>query len=168
VSIAQALRESRKARGLKQGELGLPYSESMVSMVERGERPLAADIAPMLAAKLDHPAIIAELARELTGFGPAWLDGDAVDLHRASVREKCLEELREAMEAINDIGAYIPPGTENDRRHKERYAHLLQVFDAIQACFVYCGVQSLDYGFSMLQLSKDHHLKLKARHYVAT
>lgn len=167
MSIAQALKTSRKDRGLKQSELEIPYSDSMVSMIERGDRHIAPDVAPMLAQKLDHPALFAEIARELTGgFGPAWLNGPNVDLHRSSVREKCLEELREAMAAIEKFAASRPPGAETEMDRKARYEHLLQAFDAIVALFHYIGIQCLEYGFSMLKLSRDHYAKLKGKRYV--
>lgn len=137
-------------------------------MIESGTRTIAKDMAPIMAAKLDHPALYAELARELTGFGPAWLDGPNVDLHRAAVREKCLEELREAMQAIDKHCAYVPPDAATDRARKERYEHLMQVMDAIEACFMHVGTQCLDYGYSMRQLSQDHYDKLRSKRYVAS
>lgn len=166
MNVGQALRQSRKERGVAQSEL-TPYGQTMVAKVEKGQRQVAIDVAPHLATKLDHPALYLELARELTGgYGPAWLDGPNVDLHRASVRERCLEELHEAMEAINKWGSSVPPAVETDRDRKGRYEHLMQCFDAIVALSTYVGVQCLEYGFSMLQLSKDHYGKLKGKRYV--
>ena len=164
--IPQAIRLSRTFRKVKQTDLGVPYSQQMLSAIERGERTIARDMAPKLAEKLDHPALYAELARELTGFAPAWLDGANVDLHRAAVREKCVEELHEAIQAIERIDAYFPPTFETERRKRERYEQLMQVMDAIEACYMHVGVQCLDYGFSMRQLSKDHYNKLRSKRYV--
>jgi transcriptional regulator with XRE-family HTH domain len=55
MSVAQGLMISRKARGLRQGDLP-GYTQTMVSMIEKGERKLAKDAAPLIADKLDHPA----------------------------------------------------------------------------------------------------------------
>jgi transcriptional regulator with XRE-family HTH domain len=166
VAIPQAVRIARIYRGRRQGEI-TGYSQQMISAIERGERAVAPDAAPMLAQQLDHPALYAELSRELTGVGPAWLDGAAVDLHRASVREKAIEELREAMAAIERWPAARPPDSESEGARRDRYSHLLQVYDAMVACFAYLGVQCLEYGYSMLQLSRDHYRKLKSKRYVA-
>jgi transcriptional regulator with XRE-family HTH domain len=168
LSLGQAITISRVARGLKRGDLSsLGYTESMLGKIERGERRPAKDMAPRLAEKLDHPALYAELSRELTGgVGPAWLNGPNVDLHRASVREKCLEELREAMDAIDGCTSSKPPGTESEPDRRARYQHLIQCFDAWVALWAYMGVQCLEYGFSILKLSRDHFAKLKQRRYV--
>lgn len=163
--IPQAVRVARTYRGRRQGDI-TGYSQQMISAIERGERQVAPDAAPLLAKELDHPALYAELARELTGVGPAWLDGVAADLHRAAVREKALEELREALQAIERLPASRPPAVETDSQRRERYAHLLQVYDAMVAAYVYLGVQCLEYGYSMLQLSRDHYNKLRGRRYV--
>lgn len=168
MSVSQAIRVSRTYRRIKQADLDVPYSQQMVSMVESGQRTIARDMAPIMAAKLDHPALYAELARELTGFGPAWLDGPNVDLHRAAVREKCLEELREAIQAVDNQPAYTPPEVLTDRARKDRYEHLLQVMDAIEACFMHVGTQCLEYGYSMRQLSDDHYKKLRGKRYVTS
>jgi len=147
--------------------MGVPYSQQMLSMIEKGQRELAKDMAPIVAARLDHPALYAELAREMTGFGPAWLDGPNVDLHRAAVREKCLEELREALQSLDKHSAYIPPDALTERSRKERYEHLMQVMDAIEACYMHIGVQCLDYGYSMLQVGRDHYAKMRSKRYIA-
>lgn len=168
MSVSQAIRVGRAYRKLKQTEMNVPYTQQMLSMVENGHRALAKDMAPILAERLDHPALFAELARELTGFGPAWLDGPNVDLARAAVKEKCYEELREAIAAMDKFPAYMPPSAMTEGDRKGRYQHLLQVMDAIEACFMYIGTQSLDYGYSMLQLSKDHYAKLKGKRYIAS
>lgn len=166
--IPQAIRISRTYRRIKQTDMDVPYSQQMLSAVECGERQIAKDMAPILAARLDHPALYAELAREMTGFGPAWLDGPNVDLHRAAVREKCLEELREAMQAMDRYSAYLPPDVLSDRDRKARYEHLLQVMDSIEAGFMYIGTQCLEYGYSMRQLSQDHYNKLRSKRYIAS
>lgn len=139
----------------------------MVSAIERGERQVAPCVAPHLATKLDYPALYLEMARELTGgFGPAWLNGPNVDLHCAAVREKALEELGEAVTVIEHFDASRPPLMDTEREHKQKYAHLLQVFDAVVAAYHYVGIQCLEYNFSMLQVSRDHYNKLRSKHYV--
>lgn len=167
VGVPQALVISRKARSKRQSELGVPYSQQMVSKIENGERTIADDMAPHFARALDHPAMFFELARELTGgFGPAWLNGTNVDLHRSSVREKCVEELDEAIQEIEKFRSAKPPHAEGDAERRRRKDHLLQVMDAVQAAYMYIGIQCEEYGFSLLQLSQEHFNKLRSLRYV--
>lgn len=166
LTIPQALRISRIYREMSQADVDVPLSQQMKSAIERGQRLVPTDIAPVLAAQLDHPALYAEMARELTGFGPAWLDGPNVDLHRAAVREKCMEELREAMQAMDKHAGYLLPDAMTDRQQKERYEHLLQAMDGLVALYTYIGTQCLEYGYSMAQVSRDHYAKLRGRRYV--
>jgi transcriptional regulator with XRE-family HTH domain len=166
MQLSHAIRVARVYRGKKQDEIP-GYSQQMVSMIEHGKRSVSPDAAPLLAKELDHPALFAALIRELTGgFGPAWLNGPNVDLHRASVREKTFEELHEAIEAMKKFAAYKPPDCETERDRQARYEHLMQVWDAMVALFHYIGIQCLEYGYSMMQLSRDHYNKLKGKRYV--
>ncbi|QQE80887.1 helix-turn-helix domain-containing protein [Alicyclobacillus sp. SO9] len=167
MSVGQAIRDRRKEQGLKASDLGLPYTDSMIRKIESGERRLAKDVAPQLAQSLDHPALYFALAREYSGgFGPAWLDGENVDLHRSSVREKCIEELEEALVWLDKSASNRPPEAETTSQRKGRREHLLQVMDAAQACYVYVGVQCEAYGFSLLDISKEHYNKLRSLRYV--
>jgi transcriptional regulator with XRE-family HTH domain len=168
MSVAQGLVISRTARGLRQGDLP-GYTQTMVSMIERGERKLAKEAAPLIADKLDHPALYFELQREVTGgVGPAWLNGPNVDLHRSAVREKAKEEFTEAIDAIDRFATCKPPAAETEQERKKRWDHLLQVLDAIEAGYMYIAIQCEEYGFSMKQLSKAHYDKLRGKRYVVS
>lgn len=167
MSVAQAIRTARKDRGLKQDELGVPYSTSMVGMIERGQRQVAPDVMPILSERLDHPAVDMECARQATGgCGPAWMDGPAVDLHRAAMREKTLEELREAMEFMARTNTAKPPAllTEAERRKLEE--HLQQVIDGIQWARQFVGVMCLEYGISHRKVWRDHRAKMRSKRYI--
>lgn len=167
MSVGQALRVSRRAAGSKQSEVRVPYSQSMLAKIETGKRRVAPDMAPRIGQALDHPAILLELAREMSGgWGAPWLDGPNVDLHRAAVRERCLEELDEAVTAIKEWCACKPPSTETEGERKRRYEHLMEAMDGVVALSTYIGVQCTEYGFSMLQVSRDHYAKLKGKRYV--
>lgn len=138
----------------------------MIGRIENGNRQMAPDIAPTVASKLDHPAVYMEMARELTGgYGPAWLDGPNVDLHRAVVRERCLEETEEALMHIRKACTCKPPAIATEGEQKIRRSHLIQVLDAIEAMSMYVGVQCLEYEFSVSQLYREHHRKLESLRY---
>ncbi|WDL97838.1 helix-turn-helix transcriptional regulator [Alicyclobacillus sp. ALC3] len=167
MTVPQALHESRQARGVSQSAVGAPYGQQMISEIERGNRKIAADMAPRIGQALDDPAILLELAREMSGgWGPAWLNGPNVDLHRAVVREMCLKELHESIEAVQQWSTIKPPVAETEGERKRRYQHLLQIMDNEVALSTYIGIQCREYGFSMLQLSRDHYARLKGKRYV--
>ncbi|WAH38581.1 hypothetical protein [Alicyclobacillus dauci] len=167
MSIQQALRISRTSRGLKQSDLDVPVTQQMISAIEKGTRQMAADLAPHFNRIVDHHAMYFETMREATdGVGPSYLDGPNVDLHRSAVREKCLEELQEAVDAISHFATNKPPGAEGDTHRRKREEHLLQVMDAIQASYMYIGVQCEEYGFSMRAINQKHRKKLESLRYV--
>jgi transcriptional regulator with XRE-family HTH domain len=168
MSVAQGLVISRTARGLRQGDLP-GYTQTMVSMIERGERKLAKEAAPLIADKLDHPALYFELQREVTGgVGPAWLNGPNVDLHRSAVREKTEEECMEFLDALRKFGTSKPPQCETEQERKKRWDHLLQGLDVVEAVYMYIAIQCEEYGFSLKALSKAHYDKLRGKRYVVS
>ena len=61
------------------------------------------NISKYFAEKHNNPWVALEAAAEYTGWGPVKLDGEMVDLHRASVAMKTKEELTEALEAIESV-----------------------------------------------------------------
>lgn len=113
MSIGQALREARERRGLTQeatGQAGY-ISGKMVSAIECGRRTVGPDVLERLATKLDYPRLYMEAAAEVTGgvYASPWLDGDGVDLHRASVWAKTCEELNEAIKAVSSADVINAP-----------------------------------------------------------
>ncbi|GMA64725.1 helix-turn-helix domain-containing protein [Alicyclobacillus fastidiosus] len=163
MSLGQVIKEVRKARGLSQTDLGIPYGQSMIGRIERDERRVAPDIAPILVDKLDHPAVSITAMHEMTGgVGPVYLNGDNVDLHRSSVRERCLHEMSESMDAIQRFHTSKPPERETERERNQRKEHLLEVLDSIVHEYMYVAVQCEEYGFSFKELHNAHYAKLRS------
>lgn len=156
------MREARKERGLLPGDLGLPYDDSMIRKIETGARKVAKDVAPMLIERLDDAAVTLAAIREFVGIGPAWLDGENVDTHRSAIRESCMREMLESIEAIERFATFKPPISETDHERKKRKEHLFEVLDSIVYQYMYVAVQCSEYGFSFKELHDAHYAKLRS------
>jgi len=146
-------------------ELGV--SRSAISAYKTGRRKIPKDIAAKLVQKLDDGFLAMELAAMATGG--AWvreLDGEHVDLHRASVAAKTQEELREALEAVQRVCVAAPPRAMPKEKLRQLEEALIQAIDAIVALTHYVAVICREYGFSWVELWRKHFRKLKARKYV--
>lgn len=169
MSLGQILKEARAQSGYTQLELGdeLFVSRSTVAMVETGQRDLPDEVVPVAVGKLDCGFLAMEVASRYTGGAfVSKLNGDAVDLHRASVKEKSIEEMREALDAVKNVCVANRPERigESDREKLEH--SLLQVIDAIVALTHYVAVVCREYGFSWIKMWKKHRQKLKEDGYL--
>lgn len=168
--LGLAIREARINRNFTQktvGSIGF-CSGKLISAIERGERQPSVDVVERLTKELDDPRLYMEAANEVTGgvFGVSWLDGDCVDLHRASVKEKVIEELSEAIRAINNVKVYDnPKAIKPDRKEyaKKSIQESIDVYDAI-AHFI--AVMCNEYGLSIKEMFKEHRQKLMERGYL--
>ncbi len=100
MGVPQGLREAREFRKVHQRPLGrqIGLSDSMISMIENGERQVPVDVAPVLARKLDHPRLYIELALAAAGgAGPSFFDGPGADQHCLCRSEDAVIEMAEAI-----------------------------------------------------------------------
>ncbi|GGA31362.1 hypothetical protein GCM10011384_21060 [Psychrobacillus lasiicapitis] len=88
--------------------LDINLTRETVSKYENGRSKVPSDISRTLVNKYDNPKFAMTIRNEYTGTGPKWLDGPNVDLHRSSVKEKTLEELREALETLESFSLAKP------------------------------------------------------------
>lgn len=172
MAVGEAIREAREARGMTQdavGEIGF-ISNKMVSAVERGTRPASADVLKRMATALDYHRLYMEASAEITGgvYASPWLDGDGVDLHRASVWAKTTEELNEALKAIMETCVVNSPARADDQRRQQVRESLIQAIDVRVAVDHYVGIICEEYGFSLLDVYREHRRKLESRGYVKT
>jgi DNA-binding XRE family transcriptional regulator len=173
LGVSTALKRAREARGLKQQAIGdiCFLSYKTVSAIETGRRRLPMDVAPKVAAALDDPEMYAALQAQATGgVASPWLNGEKVDLHRASVRAKALEELDEAMSAIERARAVINARSRDDLDEaalREIMESLEEVLEAQTACQMYIGIIAQQYNISLLALYQRHHQELRAKGYIA-
>lgn len=170
MSIGEAIREARKYRGLTQNEAGnIGYvSGKMVSAIECGQRPAGADILERLTTSLDHPRLYMEAVEQVTGgvYCSPWLDGEGVDLHRASVWGKTCEELHEAVKAVSEVDVINAPIRANEDRREMILQSIFQVLDARVASDHYVAIMCQEYGFSLQDLYREHRKKLESRGYI--
>ncbi|WP_027410345.1 hypothetical protein [Anoxybacteroides tepidamans] len=165
---ADAAREARHATGMTQQQLSFEIYESResVSHQENGRYRVQPNVSKYFAEKHNNPWVAMEAAAEYTGWGPVKLDGEVVDLHRASVAMKTKEELMEALQAIESVCVANHPRSirEFDKHHLEEA--IMQAIDAIVALTQYVAVICVDYGFSWLKMWQQHRAKLKAKGFI--
>jgi DNA-binding XRE family transcriptional regulator len=165
---ANAVKAARKAANMTQQQLSFEIYESResVSHQENGRYRVQPNISKYFAEKHNNPWVALEAAAEYTGWGPVKLDGEMVDLHRASVAMKTKEELTEALEAIESVCVANHPRSIGEFDRKQLEEAILQAIDAIVALTQYVAVICLDYGFSWLDMWKKHRTKLKAKGFI--
>lgn len=170
MSVGLALREARQVKKISQQALGSMgfCSGKLISAIEREERQPSFDIMGKLTYELDDPRLYMEVAEEVTGgvFSVPWLNGDCVDLHRSSVKEKVEEELNEAIESIRLTRICNNPKTcKSDQRRLIRKS-ILETIDVLVACTTYIAIMCREYEFSVRELFKEHRNKLVERGYL--
>lgn len=172
MSVSTALKKAREAKNLKQEAVGqeIYLSAKMISAIERGRRKLPKDASPKVATMLDDPELYAALQAQATGgVASPWLDGDRVDLHRSSVRDKTIEELSEAIEALSKARMLVNAKDASDLDAdglKQIKEALHQLVEAQTACQVAIGVLCKQYNLSMAQVYRDHISELITKGYV--
>jgi transcriptional regulator with XRE-family HTH domain len=167
MGVGNTLKEMRGDQSQLQLSMELNVSRESVSAYETERAKLPVDVSQKLMEKYDHPFYAMAVASEYTAG--AWvgkLNGDNIDLHRASVRSKTKEELNEALEAIMGVCLANPPKGMKEHQKREYEAALMQAMDAIVALTHYVAIACKEYGFSWLKLWRSHRAKLKAAGYV--
>lgn len=161
--VGAALREARMHRGLRQGDVAgvALVSHQMVSAAEAGRKRLMPDCLRRATEHLDHPRLHIEAACEITGGAcTPWLDGERVDLHRSSVRAKALEELMEAVRAVEALDI-------TNRGEPENLGDVIQqVIDAEGAAKKLVAILCLEFGRSARAEYRKHQQKLRRRGYL--
>ncbi|MBY9081053.1 XRE family transcriptional regulator [Paenibacillus sp. HN-1] len=162
-----ALESAMKREGETRKEVGrIAHSDpSMIGKVIKGSRKASEPVMRAATQHYDDGQLFLAAAGEVTGGAfPPWLNN--VDLHRASVLVKSVEELREVLAAsseapISKTGEQI---TETERRQIKRL--LMETVEAITALTHLAAVLCREYSFSWLGTWKEHRAELKAKKYV--
>ncbi|QSB48799.1 helix-turn-helix transcriptional regulator [Parageobacillus toebii] len=165
---ANAVKEARKNANMTQQQLSFEIYESResVSHQENGRYRVQPNIAKYFAENHNNPWVALEAAAEYTGWGPVKLDGEVVDLHRASVAMKTKEELTEALEAIESVCVANHPRSIRELDKQRLEEAILQAIDAIVALTQYVAVICIDYGFSWVKMWQKHRTKLKSKGFI--
>jgi DNA-binding XRE family transcriptional regulator len=165
---ANAVKEARKDADMTQQQLSFEIFESResISHQENGRYRVQPNISKYFAEKHNNPWVALEAAAEYTGWGPVKLDGEMVDLHRASVAMKTKEELTEALEAIESVCVANHPRSIRELDKQRLEEAILQAIDAIVALTQYVAVICIDYGFSWVKMWQKHRTKLKSKGFI--
>ncbi len=172
-AVGSALRQARLSRGLRQLDIcrKLYISDSTLSAIEHGQQRPAVDVARKAARELDDPELYLAVAQEMTGgvMVPAVLDGPRVDLHRASVKEKTVEELSEAIEALAKARELANARsakdlTEQGREQVRRALH--ELVEAQTACATAVAILCEQYGVSPAAVYREHLEELRQKGYM--
>lgn len=102
-NVGERLKEMRDGQTQLSLGLELNLTRETISRYENGRMKVPSDITKTLVSKYDDPKFAITVRNEYTGTGPRWLNGPNVDLHRSSVKEKTIEELREALEKLESF-----------------------------------------------------------------
>lgn len=161
--LTEALREMRKGETQQQLAMELNISREGISKYENGRAKIPPDIASAMMERHENPRFVFALRNEYTKTGAVWLDGPNVDLHQSSVREKTIEEMNEAMNAImrfsfarslKNLPAWERPEVEE---------LLDEVAEAITALELFLARTCEETGISYIGVWSKHYTQLRAK-----
>ncbi len=148
-AISVAVKRAIEERGISQTDLAkiINRHRTYISHLVNGRIPKDSEVLRALADELDDGRLYKALHEALASvaFVHRWLDGDLVDLHRASVKEKALEELEEAISALRGFCVVNKPRREDIEKARDLLHELLGAECAIETLVsVLCD----EYGMS--------------------
>ncbi|WP_084245178.1 helix-turn-helix domain-containing protein [Planomicrobium okeanokoites] len=164
--LAHSMKEMRNGQTQDQLAMDLNVSRESVSKYENGHVRIPADIARHLMHRNDNARFAFALRNEYTQTGPIWLDGPNVDLHRSSVKEKVLEELEEAANAIKRMNFARPLKSLSNWEVPELEKLLEETVEAITAMEHLIVVVCEETGMSYTDTWQKHYVQLKSKGYV--
>lgn len=169
--IGSVLREERIRAQLSQGELArmLRVSPSALSAYEREERAIPRDIVMAAVRCLNSPRLGITMCHQCPANIMRWPWLDLVDRHPVVVRDKLIEELREAAEALEAVCLInrrrAEDLTTNDRKALD--AAVEQLADVLPAAMMGLAVIAEVYGYDLGAVSRRLNEKLTGRRYAS-
>lgn len=164
--VGEMLKEMRgEATQLSLG-LDLNLTRETVSKYENGRSKVPPDISNKLMKKYDNPWFALQLQHEYTGTGPVRLDGPNVDLHRSSVKEKVLEELHDATNALESFSMSKPLKRLSSYEMTNLQNVLKEVVELITGADTLLAVVCEEANISYKQLWNDHYIHLRSAGYI--
>jgi hypothetical protein len=171
LSVSQQILKAAQDKGYGQTEIGrlTGYSGKAISAFKTGKRRLPKEARNTLVHNLRDPWLCMAAVREdATVYTTPVLDGANVDLHRCSVVNKCLEELKEAIEAIGQLEPVIinRPRQSDPQTTTAVKAGILQIADVGVAANHPIAALCAAFGISVEEIFAAHLQKLIDRGYV--
>lgn len=167
--IGTVIKEAREFNGITQKDLGKEslLSPKTISAIETGRRDITNENLKIICKELNDPRLYFEAASEITGdvFAIHWLNGN-VDLHRACVKDKVVEELCEAVKAINLTQIYKQPTCCTAEDKKEVEKSIQETIDVFNATAIYIAVMCREYSLDIKEMFRIQKEKLLKRGYL--
>ncbi|EHB50079.1 XRE family transcriptional regulator [Paenibacillus sp. FSL W7-1279] len=162
-----ALEEVLKRKGETRGAAGAAahVDASLIGKIIKGTRKPSEEVMASTTTHYDDGQLYIAAAGEVTGgaFAP-WLNN--VDLHRASVLIKSIEEIKEVL-AISGQAPISKTNEQIDESERQQIKRLLmETVEAITALTHLAAVLCKEYSFSWLATWKEHRSMLKAKKYM--
>ncbi|MDO7908468.1 helix-turn-helix transcriptional regulator [Paenibacillus sp. JX-17] len=161
------LQEVMKRRGETRNKAGeaAHVDATLIGKIINGTRRPSKEVMRSTAEHYDDGQLYIAAAGEVTGgaFAP-WLDN--VDLHRASVLFKSVEEMKEVLTLSGEapISKRSDQLTEAERKMIKRL--IMEAVEAITALTHLVAVLCKEYTFSWFGVWKEHRADLKSKKYI--
>lgn len=167
---ARMMKEARVQSGKTQEQLSMEMFQSReyVAKQENGERKITPGTLHHYTKTYNDPWLALEASHEYTGWGPTRLNGPAVDLHRSAVKAKAMEELQEAIEAMDKAKLTIHPSFAQSFEIQDIERSCKEAIDVIHAFTTYVATMCESYDISWTDLWQSHQRKLQSRGYVTS
>lgn len=166
--VGRVLKEIRGDKSQQQFAFELGVVRETVSKYENGRTSIPQDISQKLVEKYDDPKFAMTIRNAYTGTGPIWLDGENVDLHRSSVKEKTIEELKEVLDAILKTCLAKPPKMIKHFERQEVEKMLVEAADAITALDHFVAIVCTEAQISYKEVWQKHYRKLASAGYISS
>lgn len=163
--LGTALKDARIDLKWPQKVVGIiaKVSESLVKEWEHGRRPMADEHKRKLARGIDSGKFIMALKNYVTaGISAPYLDGANVDNHRLVCVERTIDEMREAIAAMEGVKGILlkPPGMTTFEERQFIADKLMEVIEADTAGENALARVARDYGISLAELYDRHQQEL--------
>ncbi len=148
MEVCEVVRDIRINNEQTQLQFGFDHevTRETVSKIENGRQKVPVDISRKMMDKFDDPRLAWAVRYEYTGTGTRLLNGPNVDLHPASVKEKTLEELREAIDAANSVSFAKPLHLISPRILENTAVQIVQAIIALEhLAAVMCSHGNINY-----------------------
>ena len=162
-----ALQEAMKRQGHSLAQTGkvAHVDGSQVGKIIKGTRKASEPVMRAAAEYYDDGQLFLAAAAEVTGGASApWLDN--VDLHRASVLFKTIEEMQEVLDASGKAPISKTNSQINETERQQIKRLLMETVEAITALTHLAAAICKEYSFSWLGTWKEHRAELKTKNYV--
>lgn len=163
--VGVLLKEMRSKQTQEQLAMDLNVARETVSKYENERSKVPPDISRSLMERYDNPKFAITIRNDYTGTGPVWLDGPNVDLHRSSVKEKVLEEMKEAMEKMESFCMSKPLNRLEHYEFQEMESLIEESIEAMTALEHMVAVVCQEANISYREVWQRHYKFLASKGY---